>query len=87
MDRRIARRHHVVRQAQAVAADTTLVCTTIDLSVTGARLCLSEDAEFPQKVHLRLHDGAVRIARRRWQRGAQVGVQFDGQYEEWTTRS
>ena len=82
MDRRVAVRHDMVKRTQIAASTTALICTTLDLSVTGARLCLPEAAEFPQRVLLRLHDGAVRIARRRWQRGTQVGVEFDGQYPE-----
>ena len=87
MDRRIALRHHVVRRAHVTAANATLDCAAFDLSVTGARLCLFEPTEFPQRVLLRLHDGVVRIARRRWQRGVQIGVEFDSQYEEWTRHS
>jgi len=82
MERRIAPRHHVVRRAQIGSGSMSISCATFDLSVTGARLCLLEAGDFPPRVFLRLQDGAVRVARRRWQRDMQVGVEFESQSEE-----
>ena len=81
MDRRIAPRHQMIKPAQIVYGTTTLGCAIFDLSVTGARLFLLGAAELPQRVILRLPGEQVRVGRRCWQRGTEVGFEFYEQRE------
>jgi hypothetical protein len=79
MERRIAPRHQMIKRAQIVYAATTLDCAAFDLSVTGARLYLLSAVDVPERVTLRLPEGVVRVARRCWQRGSELGFEFYGQ--------
>ncbi|MBI0539260.1 hypothetical protein D9599_27400 [Roseomonas sp. KE2513] len=81
MERRAASRHLMIKGAQIVCGGTSLNCAAFDLSVAGTRLCLLEYAEIPERVLLKLPGGAVRVARRCWQRGVEVGFEFIAQRE------
>lgn len=81
MDQRIAPRQQMIKRAQIVYGATTLDCAAFDLSVTGARLSLLAAVDLPDRVILRLPSGVVRVARRCWQRGTQVGFEFYGRRE------
>ena len=76
VERRRTARSRMIKAAQVVSGGSSLDCVVFDLSATGARLCCQTSAEIPDLVILRLPDGTLRPARRRWQRGAEGGFEF-----------
>jgi hypothetical protein len=76
MDRRRVRRNYLIKRAHIVFGGTSLDGVALDLSLVGARIFLPTPSEVPERVILRLPDGDVRPAHRRWQRGAEVGFEF-----------
>ncbi|WP_424138999.1 PilZ domain-containing protein [Roseomonas chloroacetimidivorans] len=78
MERRRAARQQVIRLGQLAVAETPIRCVVFDLSRAGARIHLFAPCAVPETVILRLPDGTIRQARRRWQRDAAVGLEFSG---------
>ncbi|HEY8610549.1 MAG TPA: PilZ domain-containing protein [Roseomonas sp.] len=76
MDRRRALRSRMIKRGQLVSGGASLNCVVLDLSRTGARIHLAAPSKLPEVVVLRLPDGALRNARRRWQRDADAGLEF-----------
>ena len=76
MDRRRAPRSRMIKRGQLVSGETSLNCVVLDLSRTGARIHLTSPWSLPEIVVLRLPDGVLRDARRRWQRDAEAGYEF-----------
>ncbi|MBC4017618.1 hypothetical protein H7965_20110 [Siccirubricoccus deserti] len=68
----------MIKEARIAFGEVLLTCAAFDLSSTGARICLFDPVEVPEMVELRLPDGLLQPARRRWQQGTQVGLEFVG---------
>jgi hypothetical protein len=62
--------------AQLALGATLQFCVLLDLSQTGARVHLGSAQEVPEKVVLCLPDGSIQDAYCRWQRDAEVGLEF-----------
>jgi hypothetical protein len=76
MDKRQVPRTRMIKSVRIISAEKALDCVVLDLSATGARIHLTTEWDVPETVLLRLPDGAVRPARRRWQRDADAGFEF-----------
>jgi hypothetical protein len=58
---------------------TTLDCTIRDISLTGARVQLVSAINIPEDFELLIvREDMIIPARRRWQRGTSVGLEFTG---------
>ena len=55
-----------------------LDCIVENLSDTGAKLRFAHPTPLPEAFALRFPDGTSHAARRRWSRGATVGIAFEG---------
>jgi hypothetical protein len=66
----------MIRMGQFLLGGARQDCVVLDVSQSGARVHLVAPGEAPEAVFLRLPDGAVRMARRRWQRDEDVGFEF-----------
>jgi PilZ domain len=75
---RQSRRSKMIKRAQIAFDGSVLDCALLDISPTGALVHLFAPADVPDITTLRLSQGESRTARRRWQRGAQVGLEFVG---------
>jgi len=76
LDQRRTARTGMIQDARIMLKDVILHCAALDLSSTGARVCFFIPFVGPEQMTLRLPDGQVRAARRRWQQGSQIGVEF-----------
>ena len=72
-------RKSFLKRAQVISGSTVLDCVVENLSVTGARLRFGVPLPVPETFALRFLDGASHPARRRWARGAAVGIVFEGE--------
>ncbi|MFC7478531.1 PilZ domain-containing protein [Dankookia sp. GCM10030260] len=76
MEQRTAYRYPMIKSVEVVDGHRSLAGAVFNLSATGARVRLFSPAVMPEVVMLRLPDGTIRSARRCWQRGAEVGFEF-----------
>ena len=76
LDQRRTDRTGMIQDARIMLDDVILHCAALDVSSTGARVCFFIPFVAPKQLMLRLPDGQVRAARRRWQQGTQIGVEF-----------
>jgi PilZ domain len=77
-DKRGIRRDRVVKRAQVTFGNSVLDCIVLDISIAGARISFANPVPIPEAVALRLHDGSIYPARRRWARGTDMGLEFIG---------
>jgi hypothetical protein len=77
-ERRQGYRKAFLRRAQIVFAGGAVDCVVEDLSDAGARVRLGNPTPLPEAFALRFQNGTSHPARRRWMRGAVVGMEFDG---------
>jgi hypothetical protein len=66
----------MIKRAEVLFDHTSLRAAILDLSDTGARIYLYSPSNVPEVVALRLPDGAIHAACRRWQRDNQIGFEF-----------
>lgn len=76
LERRQAARRHVIQGVQIIARAGSYDAVMLDVSDNGAQLQLRAPAELPPRFVLRLHDGSVRTAERRWCSGTRIGAEF-----------
>ena len=67
-----------LKRAQIINGSTALDCVVENLSAAGARLRFGVPMLVPETFVQRFSDGASHPARRRWARGAAVGIVFEG---------
>jgi hypothetical protein len=75
-ERRDYDRSIVLQTVHIVFEGATIRGAVLDLSMTGARVCLPAGAQVPDLVLLYLLADAVRAARVRWREGSDVGFEF-----------
>jgi hypothetical protein len=66
----------MIRKAEIISERMPSKVAVLDLSPTGALICLYSLAIVPTEILLRLPNGTFRRARRCWQRGQKVGLEF-----------
>jgi hypothetical protein len=66
----------MIKRGRIISPEKVLNCVVLDLSATGAGIYLTDSIDVPETVLLRLPDGVVRAARRRWQQDVAVGFEF-----------
>ncbi|HEY8612341.1 MAG TPA: PilZ domain-containing protein [Roseomonas sp.] len=76
VERRHLSRRRRIEEAEITFDHTSLKVMLLDLSDTGARVTLYTPSDVPEVVSLRLPDGSIRVACRRWQRNDEVGFEF-----------
>jgi hypothetical protein len=76
MERRSADRHGVLALAVVEYGFESLRGLILDISSTGARICIPSLAEMPEVVTLQLPNGVVHTACCRWRRGDEAGFIF-----------
>ena len=76
MERRSARKFRVIKDAEIICSSVLLKGVVLNLSANGAWIHLLSPSEVPDEVVLRLPYGVIRTARRRWQRGSEVGLKI-----------
>lgn len=83
MERRRAHRRRTLREAKAILSDRTLWdCLVRDVTEDGANLAFGDVATLPSEFRLLVVTRrTVRPVRVLWQRGAEVGVAFNGPEE------
>ena len=81
LERRQAERSRMIKAAEIIVSDEPVKCAALDVSDTGARLYLPDtdtrNGIVLWQVVLRLPDGSYRAARRRWQKGNDIGFSFN----------
>lgn len=77
-ERRRDKRNTVIKTVRIVFEDAVIRGTALDLSPSGAKVCVPPGAEVPSPVLLYLPDGTVKAANVRWRDGADVGFEFLG---------
>jgi hypothetical protein len=76
IQRRVDGRGRMLKAGSIFFGGTTLTCTVLDLSTSGARLAFGTPVALPTSFTLQLRDGSTYPSVRRWTRGSQVGVAF-----------
>ena len=77
-EQRQGHRKAFLKRAQIVVAGSVVDCVVENLSDIGARVRLGSPTPLPEAFALRLSNGTSHAARRRWARGAVVGMEFEG---------
>jgi hypothetical protein len=75
------RRHdrcRLFRPAHIVVDDAVLDCVLVDVSPSGAQVCLVAWAELPDRATLLLPNAGSRPMRRCWQQGSFIGFEVLG---------
>lgn len=73
-----APRNRVLKGAQVVFGNAVFDCVVLNISVSGARVSFSAPIVVPEVVALRLRDGSIYPASRRWTQGLEMGLEFIG---------
>jgi hypothetical protein len=76
--RRKAARERVIRAAQMIFGNSVVDCIVLDVSGEGARVSTGAPVPVPPELILRFRSGAAYRARRRWTKGLQIGLAYDG---------
>ena len=76
VEQRGAARSYAIKPGRIMCGDLSLACVIFELSATGMRVCLAADAIIPERVILQMPNGALRAARRVWQKNDEVGFEF-----------
>lgn len=71
-------RQRVIKSAKLVFNGGVIDCVVLDISAKGARVLLPMPTPLPEHVALHLSGGVIYNARRRWERGQEVGFEFEG---------
>jgi PilZ domain len=77
-NQRDVQRDRMVKRAKVTFGNAMFDCLVLDISVGGARISFATPVPIPETVALRLHDGSIYPARRRWARGTEMGLEFTG---------
>ncbi|MBP0445244.1 hypothetical protein J8J14_10675 [Roseomonas sp. SSH11] len=75
-ERRHGNRQLMIKLGGLWLGEDWMPCVVFDLSPRGARVHLGTPCSVSDAVLLRLPDGTVREAQRRWQRDEQAGFEF-----------
>jgi hypothetical protein len=75
-ERRQAPRERLIQGATLIGPGAGLRCVLLDLSEGGARLWLPDPGLVPALMVIRIAGAPDRAARRRWQHGQEMGLQF-----------
>jgi hypothetical protein len=81
-EKRIAARRKVLKAAKIIYLDkkTVIDCTIRDLSETGAKLNIENQASVPKEFYFfSMSDGTMRPSMVIWRREKQIGVNFTGE--------
>lgn len=77
-NRRCDQRRSVLKGAKMLFSDSIVDCLVINISEVGARVRTAAIMPIPERITLRLSDGATFTAVRRWARGTETGLSFEG---------
>jgi len=73
-------RCRMFKPAQIAFGGAVLDCVLLNVSAGGGRVHLSQAADVPELVTLRLRGGDTFMLRRCWRTGAHVGFEFTGSF-------
>jgi hypothetical protein len=76
--RRPGLRKSMLKGAKLLFNESVVDCLVLNISETGARVRTAAVVPIPDRIRLRLNDGATFSAAVRWTRGMEFGVAFDG---------
>lgn len=77
-NRRSDHRQSVLKGAKMLFNDSIIDCLVISVSEVGARVRTAAIMPVPDRIILRLSDGATFTAVRRWTQGMETGFSFEG---------
>jgi hypothetical protein len=78
VETRIAPRHRVTKVAKIEFGAAAIDCTVRDLSLTGAAIAVSSQAEIPERFTLVMPDDGLQLpCHVVWRREYRIGVAFD----------
>jgi hypothetical protein len=78
VETRIAPRHRVTKAAKIEFGAAAIDCTVRDLSLTGAAIAVSSQAEIPERFTLVMPDDGLQLpCHVVWRREYRIGVAFD----------
>lgn len=75
-DKRASERRPVLRGAKIELGASVIDCLVLDQSTAGVRVSTDGPVAVPDEVTVELRSGARWTARRRWQRGTEIGLEF-----------